>query len=935
MRHIIGAVGLLLVAGLAFWLLSGRPDSSSSVPASSTAPRENAPRPNAAEAGKPSAEAVSPRETPQVESPMQEQEGALELTVLSASRPVPRAAVSLFLRGAEEPVTRVPSWRLAGRGETDAQGLLRLPARPGSYLVRASASGAGVGTLAVRRPAGEALTRATLTLVSPLSLEGRVVEKGSGQGLAGAELQLTLGGSLRQRAEAPAELGHTTQADVKGLFRFDQLEPGRYELIATAPSRAMRRLTEIRVPASKPLVVELVSSAYVEGYVLNASGQGEADARIVSTGGEEPQQATSGPSGSFSLEVTPGAISLSARKGALAARLPKPLTLAAGQTLKEVKLVLTDACQLSGAVRRKRDGLPVPGATVELAPHEAAGESGRAVTDESGRYRVELPCGIHDVRVRAHGHAERSQGGLVLLEGAPSERDFELEALGAITGKVDREGGEPVSGAKVTFGRRLGFPNEAVAPALTGADGRYTLEQVPPGEGMVEVRPPGLDAGPGQRVKVPEGGVARADFLVPRESVKLKGHVLDASGSRASGSMEISANTSGLASYSQSAEDGTFELSLPAGNWSLMAYDGKRESKKVQVELKPPGPAQVVLTLEELSEGILVRVVDSEGTASPKARVVFRGGPKNQIFFGLYTDDEGVGTYSPKLWPAPGERFTAVAYQGLRSGSVETGVKASSIVVPLAAPASLEGQVRSASGKPVRQFTLQVPINEWMGVERLEFTGDRFVVEEVPAGKWKLKAVTPDGTSGEKEIEAVPGQRTRVQLDLQPGASIRLRLVDAATGAPLQGWVQLDESAESYETVTGVISWSDVAPGKHRLRIGSGLRQRVERELEVKAGQQLDLGDVPLAEGERPGGLGARFVWAPTGVEVSWVLPGGPAQQAGIRPGDIMLVCDQVTLLSLADMAPLELGAPGAPLACQLRRGPQTLGVTLVRAKAG
>jgi hypothetical protein len=933
MRRIVGIGGLLVVVGLVFWMLTDRRDASASGSTSSATARKEVPRPTTSDTGKPGAATPSPRETPQVESPMQEQEGELELTVLSQSGPVPRAPVSLFFRGAEDPTTRAPAWRLAGRGETDGEGRLRLPARPGSYLVRASASGSGVSTLAVRRPAGEALTRVTLTLPAPLSLEGRVVEKESGNGLAGAELQLTLGGSLRRRAEAPAELRHTTQADVKGQFRFDQLEPGRYELIASAPSRAIRRLTEVQVPSSKPLVVELSSSAYVEGYVLSAAGKGVADARIVAAGGEEPQHATSGPSGSFSLEVTPGALSLSARKGSLAARLPKPLTLAAGQTRKDVKLVLSDACQLSGTVRRKSDGFPVPGTTIDLAPHDAVGESGRAVTDASGQYRVEAPCGVHDVTVRAPGHAERSQRGLVLLDGVRSEQDFELEEFGTITGKVEREGGEPVSGAKVTFGRRLGAPNEAVAPTLTGAEGRYTLEQVPPGEGMVEVRPPGLDTGPGQRVKVPEGGVARADFLVPREGVKLKGQVLDASGKPVNKSMEISANTTGLASYSQSAEDGTFELSLPAGSWGLMAYDGKRESKKVQVELKPPGPAQVVLTLEELGEGIPVRVVDSEGIPSPKARVVFRGGPKNQIFFGLYTDDEGGGTYNPKLWPPPGERFTAVAYQGLRSGSVETGVKASSIVVPLAAAASIEGQVRSASGRPVRQFTLQVPINEWMGMERLEFSGDRFVVEEVPAGKWKLKAVTPDGSSGEKEIEAVPGQRTQVQFELQPGASIRLRIVDAASGAPLQGWVQFDESAEFHETVTGVASWSDVALGKHRLRIGSGFRQRVEREIEVKAGQQLDLGDVPLAEGDRPGGLGARFVWAPTGVEVSWVLPGGPAQQAGVRPGDIMLVCDQVTLLSLADMAPLEQGAPGAPVTCQLRRGPQTLEATITRAK--
>ncbi|HLL04238.1 MAG TPA: carboxypeptidase regulatory-like domain-containing protein [Myxococcaceae bacterium] len=932
MGRLIAAVLLLILMGLGAWWFLRRVEPPASPGASMAMVAAQAPQPGSAEQKAAAPESLARRQTPAVESPMQEQEGVLELTVLGPAGPVTRASVSLFFRGDEDPATREPVWRLAGRGETGEQGLLRLPTRPGSYLVRATASGSGAATLTVRRPAGEAVTRVTLKLPPPLSLEGRVVEKESGNGLAGAELQLTLGGTLRQRAQAPAELRYTTQADVKGQFRFEQLEPGRYELIATAPSRATRRLTEIELPAVKPLVIALPNAAYLEGYVLNAQGQGEANASIVAAGGEVPQEATTGASGSFSLEVTPGVLYLSARKGSLTGRLPRPVTVAAGATVKDVRLVLSDACQLSGTVRARSDGLPVPGAVIDLAPRDAVGVSGHAVADEAGSYRAEAPCGIHDVTVRAPGHARRSQRGLVLVNGRRSERDFELEALGTISGTVRRAGGEPVEGVKVTFGSRPGFPSEAVAAALTGADGGYVLEEVPPGEGVVEVKPPGFDSGPSQRVKVPGGGVARADFTVPGEGVKLTGQVVDASGKPVSKRVEISAFTSGLAAGSMSAEDGTFELSLPAGDWKVAAFDGKRESPPTQVTLKPPGPAQVVLTLEELTEGIPVRVIEPDGTPSPKARVVFRGGPKRQIFFGLYLDDEGGGTYNPKFSPPPGERFTAVAYQGLRSGMVETGVKAASIVVPLAAAASIEGQVRSASGAPVTRFTLHIPINEWMGEEKLEFFGDRFVVEEVPAGKWTLKAVSADGSSGEKQLEAVPGQRTRVQLDLQSGASIRLRLVDATSGAALQGWVQVDDSAEFHDTVDGIAAWGNVAPGKHRLRIGSGLRQRVEREIEVKAGQQLELGDVPLREGERPGGLGARFVWAPAGVQVSWVLPEGPAQRAGIRPGDIMLGCEQVSFLSLADLEPFEQGTPGATVACQLRRGPQTIGVTVIRA---
>ncbi len=69
-------------------------------------------------------------------------------------------------------------------------------------------------------------------------------------------------------------------------------------------------------------------------------------------------------------------------------------------------------------------------------------------------------------------------------------------------------------------------------------------------------------------------------------------------------------------------------------------------------------------------------------------------------------------------------------------------------------------------------------------------------------------------------------------------------------------------------------------------------------------------------------------------IEVVGLLEGAPAQNSGIRPGDIFLAVDgtDVTGMNQTDLAALVRGAEGTPVTIRVGRGDQTLDFTITRA---
>lgn len=170
-------------------------------------------------------------------------------------------------------------------------------------------------------------------------------------------------------------------------------------------------------------------------------------------------------------------------------------------------------------------GRGVPGASVSNA---ATGQV--TTTDERGRYRLPLSAGRHTLTVSASTYEDRSVRVTVPADGV-GEADVRLAgtAAGAISGTVTFDG-RGVPGATVTV---LGGPR-----VVTGQDGRYRVDRVPPGRHVMLVSSAGLPGSDPVSVTVTDRRTAavavelRSPALVERTSVGVSGEDSDSSSGR-------------------------------------------------------------------------------------------------------------------------------------------------------------------------------------------------------------------------------------------------------------------------------------------------------------------------------------------------------------------------------------------------------------------
>ncbi len=90
----------------------------------------------------------------------------------------------------------------------------------------------------------------------------------------------------------------------------------------------------------------------------------------------------------------------------------------------------------------------------------------------------------------------------------------------------------------------------------------------------------------------------------------------------------------------------------------------------------------------------------------------------------------------------------------------------------------------------------------------------------------------------------------------------------------------------------------------------------------------------PGAKVPEPGGLGIVLGEKPEGIFVQQVVPGGPAQKAGLRVGDMLEATEampKIPGMKLADVTPLIRGLPGTVCKVVARRGAELVHIDITR----
>ncbi len=887
----------------------------------------------------------APGSTPPLAVPASERDGYVEVRVLAVGKPAGAASVRLYWRGPPDRNTARTDWRFAGAAETGRDGFARIPARPGAYLAVARSPGFAPARRHLQRAAGEAITRVVLALSPGAAVTGTTVQKGSGEPVPLALVTLTYAEGPFPRVDAPAEEQARATADASGRFRIEGLERGSWRATAQAPGYA-KASARVEVPGRDDIVLQLAPASFIEGQVVAADGAPAPGAEVIATGAEDAVTTVASVHGNFSLEVTPRTWTLAARRGEDAGRADAPITVAAGATARAVKIRLGAGSGIAGTVVAAATRQPIAGAQIAVSPHDSNGDSGRGVSDATGAFAVTgLPPGSYDVAVSADGFADVSRRGVTVSSGERFPLRVELRQNGAVEGVVRDASGRSVAYALVRASAPRFAPGIFGTPseARTDESGAYRLTGVSAGHGSFVAARDGSPVGATASVDVPEGGTAKLDFQLKDEGV-LTGRVLREDGSPApADAMVRVAPADGRGTRADWVvlpvdASSTYVASVPAGTYVLTAWSARsgpafRNRRFVTVEAGRTAAQDLIWSDAEPDDsGFSGVVLEPGGAPSPDASVRGTGGTgRFGMVFGTNTDESGRFDSGRQRADLP-DTFEVVAMNGGRTGRATVGPQQSSVTVQLLPAATLRGHLPSA----VDSF--QVVLSGPQYGQQLEFTGDRFEVRDVPGMQVHVVVTTSDGRSAALDVALSPGAAQDVEVPLQPLATVTGRIVDAATRAALPDVALFADQGgfrnnQNYSVADGRFQLQ-IAAGDHQLRGFLPAYDPLAKPFTTQAGQAVELGDVPMQrQTTQPGSIGATLrADSETSPMVVSLIPGGPAETAGVHLGDGIAAVDGKPVASVPEAVSRLQGAPGSAVQVTLQRSGIPLTVQITRA---
>ena len=555
------------------------------------------------------------------------------------------------------------------------------------------------------------------------------------------------------------------------------------------------------------------------------------------------------------------------------------MVVAAGAVARGLTITLGAPARFDGRVEDGA-GRPIAGAVLLLAPCEASGEVGRALSGADGRFSTPpLAPGEYDLTAHAGGFTPAERKGLVLLAGQRFDLELRLDATGSVTGLVTSPAGAPIAGARVRGGLRWsGGYGEGEAETVTGSDGRYRLDGLQVGETTIRARRPAAPIGSERFLEVKAGEVVAADLVLPGLGM-VEGVVRRADGQPLAEGDGATIGPGGNAWSSDAlvrpplGADGRFRVELPAGRWAVATWSqGRWFSMRQRQPFAVEDGAVTRLDLEVPptagAEPVVLRIREPGGAPAPGALLWISAPPARMS---TVADERGEARFVMTA-EGPGREapyLVTARKGGRRALQVPLPRAATEGEVQLQPGAVLRGRVEGGS-RPVGGFTLtfelpSLPEESLDDAVTRRFAGDRFELTDVAAGRARLVVVTGDGRAGRADLELRPGEAAEVLVRVEEAGRLRARPVDgsgqAVRGAYLAFGSHLVTAAPQGDgpatsAVEGeVLEARDLPPGSIELAIGARCREPVRRAVAIRAGETTDLGAVavgPVAAGCRP-----------------------------------------------------------------------------------
>jgi len=744
---------------------------------------------------------------------------------------------------------------LEGEAVTGPDGSARVRGMHGAREVLVRAKGFATTVTLAERPKGQASLTVQVALRPGQTLHGVVLDSRTRKPVPGAHLRYYDQGLLDGSREA--------DSDTQGAFVLTELHEGRYMLWVERAGYSSQGV-QATVP-SPPVEILLKPRARLSGQVLDTQGQPAAGVEVTATFyGPHTATGVTGADGRFSLEVGDGTYHVSARREGLAGATPAGIAVKPGDDIQGVVLRLSTSGRLKGQVVARTTGKGVAEASLYVQD-DATRTSSKVTTDPNGHFALEsVAAGRYNLNAYASGYATQRLGGVVIEPGSTREVKLELVRTGTIEGVVRDTKGAPVPQLTVLTRLESGKPalaHDESGTVLEGtghttdAQGRYHLEKV---AGPVRLRVyRSLTALTEEKlVQVPEGGTVKVDFVVPAPGPTgtVVGTVRRPDGGPP-GAVQVYLSVSpGMQDHlvRSPGPDGRFELRLPAGTHKLHAKD----------EGNAWGPEQLVTVEEGKTVTVELRLRDFVTTTG---QVLTPEGRPAVNTFVLASMDEAMNNNTDAQGRFVLKSSTEVAGQeteawfSSRDGMtawerIKVGGK--DVRVQLKPSATLKGRV-VGTGARVEGFRLVIdqatkpPYYSFSTIQR-EFPQDSFVVSELPAFTVTVMVRTQDGRAGRAEVALEPGKETAVEVPLGNVGWIRGRLVSDGRGGQvhLNQWVYVDlrqkNERHTASDQSGRFELLGLEPGPHVFSVRVGKNEPVERRFDIRAGQFLDLGDIPI-----------------------------------------------------------------------------------------
>ncbi|ACG75346.1 conserved hypothetical protein [Anaeromyxobacter sp. K] len=711
-------------------------------------------------------------------------DGFLDVRVTAGGAPQAGAEVRAYLRA--RGANGAPAWLAAGTVVAGKDGVARLAARPGAYLVAARAVGLAPGRAEVIRPGGEEVTHAEVALAPPVALSGRVT--GPDGRPAPARLELVpLASALGDAApDAPPEELARVETGRRGAFEVPGLAPGLYAVRADGAGFHALLVPRVAVPRAAPLELRLDALALLDGVVTGADGRPAAGAVVRAASADHWAEMTVGEDGRFQLPVPAGEYRLLAGRGGEAAALAERVTAGPGTARRGLALRLGPGAALEGQVVRASGGAPLAAAEVVLRPHQASAALARATADASGRFRVEgLAPGPWDVLAAAPGATPGRAEAVTLEPGRSFPLRLALAGLGAVEGVVTDPAGRPLARVRVRLGAR-GDGLAALAPreARTDFEGRFRLEDVEVGRAELAAVQDGAALGAARAVRVQAGRAAQVDFFLAPPGA-LAGRASAGGKPPPLGTAVLAATLQGPPQVARTLVDasGNFELLLPAGDYRVLAAPADAAGTDVRAapafaRVEPGGTTRLELRVTAAAEeaGPEVRVLEPGGAPSAGAEVTLARPGDARVAMAARAGEDGRVRLGRDMGLA-GREVEVRAHNGGRSGAFTGRLPAAgAVAVTLSPGAALEGVVRGG-GAPVKGFALEVASQPgpegWRTLEVHRFAGDRFELGDLPAGPLRVAVRAADGRRGEAEVRLAAGEVRRLEVAVSAAVPAR------------------------------------------------------------------------------------------------------------------------------------------------------------------